>query len=102
MGLRPVLGSYSAMEETMNVLILHSVDGHEYVRAILYPDTWTPEHADLQAMRAFRIAQDGNDAWTWEDYEPVLIQHGFVIPLWHHGPAWDCTYDTKPNKDVKV
>jgi len=72
------------------VLLLHSVDGQEYVRALLYPSEWSEEDADDRAVAVFAEAQLANpDEWSWEDYEPLLESAGFEIPLWHHGPSWD-------------
>jgi len=79
---------------TLDVLILHSQDGADWTHAILYPSTWTPEHADAQAVEAFAAAQAENpDEWSWDDYEPELLKRGFVIPCWHHGPTWDEEHD---------
>ena len=78
------------MADNMNVLILPSEDGQDYIHAILYPQDWACTKADRLAIEAFTAAQISNlDEWSWNDFEPELTKRGFVIPCWHNGPTWD-------------
>lgn len=80
------------MARAMKLLLLHSEDGQEYIRGILYPADWTEDQATRRAIAAFTKAQRANpDEWSWEDYAPELIARGFTIPDWFHGPTWDRT-----------
>lgn len=77
-----------------HILILHSSDGPDWTHAVLYPASWTPAHADREAIAAFAAAQDAAiypDEWGWDDYEPELKQRGFILTNWHNGPTWDET-----------
>ena len=77
----------------MNVLLLPSEDGQEFVRAILYPEDWDVARADDLAIEAFTAAQAAHpEEWSWDEYEPELEARGFIIPRWHHGPTWDCEW----------
>ncbi len=72
------------------ILLLNSTDGEEWMHAVLYPDEWTPEHADKEAIEAMTAVQrEVGDEWQWADYEPELAKRGFTNAPWHHGPCWD-------------
>jgi hypothetical protein len=74
----------------MNILILPSEDGQEYVAAVIYPDGWAVEQADWLAKDAFTAVQKKHPTeWSWEDCVPELTANGFICVKWHRGPTWD-------------
>jgi hypothetical protein len=74
----------------MKVMLLQSVDGQEWAHVVMYPETWTADHAHMQAIEAFNAAQVKHpDEWEWKQCEPELLERGFVIPICGLGPTWD-------------
>ena len=76
--------------DVKSVLIISSEDGIDYVKVVLYPQSWPSEKADQLAFDALTAAQQPcPEDWDWDNLVPELIARGFVIPHWHRGPNWD-------------
>jgi len=71
-------------------LLLSSLDGQGYSRAVQYPKDWSDAKADQLAIEAFDAAQKPDPIdWNWDDVARELKARGLTIPAWRAGPAWD-------------
>jgi hypothetical protein len=74
----------------MRAMILDSVDGQEYARVVLLPESMDILKAEEIAETAINKAVDANpQECTWDEIATELERAGFVIPHTFNGPTWD-------------
>jgi hypothetical protein len=74
----------------MRAMILDSIDGQEYARVVLLPESMDILKAEEIAEAAINKAVKANpDEYTWEEIAAELEQAGFIIPTIFNGPVWD-------------
>lgn len=82
--------------KTPKIMLLHSVDGPEYTKALLIGETIadeSPEELNELARNAIDKARaEAVDEWNFDDMTPHLQAAGFIVPDTEQvltGPDWD-------------
>lgn len=76
----------------MRAMILESVDGQEFARVVIVPESMDILKMDDIARAAIDRAIDARpEDYTWsEDIVPALQNAGFLVPeQTFNGPTWD-------------